>query len=231
MHSALCLATLLAEGVFLGLAWQRGWSAPDRIQRAKEAFYGIQRREIRTRLTSNKSPAGAQQSDQDFAQRAMRVTDLPLRSDISRCDSIEFGVERNSLQIDQSRYEQTRIGFDRALDADIQRLETAAIDSVQGLMEQLPPRGAKEHLMLMLTAPGDNDPKQSLDDVVKVMRRLAPDRRRKIFSEFQTPDESGASGGHAASDSRSRVANARRRSGFGANTPSSPTNAAGGPSP
>lgn len=186
---AFCLATLLAQAVLLGLAWQRGWLRPDRIQRAKEAFYGIERREIRTRLTSSKSQGGAQQSDQDLARRAMRVSDLPIRSEISRRDSIEFGVERNSLQIDHSRYEQTRIGFDRALDADIQRLETAAIDAVQSLLEQLPPRGAKEHLMLMLTAPGDNDPKQALDDVVKVMRRLSPDRRRKIFSEFQSKEE------------------------------------------
>jgi hypothetical protein len=228
---ALCLATLLSEGVLLGLAWQRGWLRPDRIQRAKEAFYGIQRREIRTRLTSNKSQSGAQPSDQDFTQRAMRVSDLPLRSDISRRDSIEFGVERNSLQIDHSRYEQTRIGFDRALDGDIQRLETAAIDAVQSLLEQLPPRGAKEHLMLMLTAPGDNDPKQSLDDVVKVMRRLAPDRRRKIFSEFQTPEESAQVEAMLRRIREVESQTPGEGVDSGANTPSSPANAAGGPPP
>ena len=31
---ALCLATLVAEAVLLGFAWQRGWLRPDRIQRA-----------------------------------------------------------------------------------------------------------------------------------------------------------------------------------------------------
>jgi hypothetical protein len=228
---ALCLATLLSEGVLLGLAWQRGWLRPDRIQRAKEAFYGIQRREIRTRLASNKTPAGEQQIDRDFAQRAMRVSDLPLRSDISRRDSIEFGVERNSLQIDQSRYEQTRIGFDRALDADIQRLEIAAIDAVQGLLEQLPPRGAKEHLMLMLTAPGDNNPKQSLDDVVKVMRRLAPDRRRKIFSEFQSPEESAQVEAMLRRIREVESQTPAEGADSGTSTPPLPANAAGGPPP
>lgn len=187
---AFCLATLIAEGALLGLAWQRGWLNADRVQRAKEAFYGVRRREIRTRLTSSKSTEGAAQDDQTLSDRAMRISDLPLRSSASRRDSIEIGVERNSLQIDQSRYEQTRIGFDRALDADIERLENSAIDSVQGLLEQLPPRGAKEHLMLMLTAPGDSNPKQALSDVVTVLRRIAPDRRRKIFAEFQTVEES-----------------------------------------
>jgi hypothetical protein len=187
---AFCIATLLAEGGLLGLAWQRGWLKADRLQRAREAFYGVHRRAIRTRLTSSKSKEGAKDDDQTVSDRAMRISDLPLRFSVSRRDSVEIGVERNSLQIDQSRYEQTRIGFDRALDNDIKRLETAAIDAVQGLLEQLPPRAAKEHLMLMLTAPGDSNPKQAMSDVVMVLRRIAPDRRRKIFAEFSTPEES-----------------------------------------
>lgn len=189
LFCAFCIATLIAEAALLGLAWQRNWLRPERMQRAKEAFYGVRRKEIRTRLTSAKTKDGAAQADQATYDRANRISDLPLRTSVSRRDSVEIGVERNSLQIDQSRYEQTRIGFDRALDGDISRLEVAAIDAVQGLLEQLPPRGAKEHLMLMLTAPGDNDPKQSLSDVVMVMRRISPDRRRKIFAEFQTPEE------------------------------------------
>lgn len=190
LFASFCLATLLAEAAMLGLFWQRGWFAADRLQRAKEAFYGVNRREIRARLVDNKSVDGSARLEDEVLKRAMRISDMPLRSNVSRRDSIEIGVERNSLRIDQSRYEQTRIGFDRALDADIQKLDGAAIDSVQSLLEQLSPQSAKEHLMLMLTSPGDNDPKRALDDVVVIMGRLSPDRRRKIFSEFQSPEES-----------------------------------------
>lgn len=186
---AFCAATLLAELIMLGLAWQRGWLSEGRLQRAKEAFYGVKRREIRTRLASVKSPDGVSAKDQRLRDRAMRISDMPVRTGVARRDSIEGNVERNTLRIEQSRYEQTRVGFDKALDDDIKKLENNAIDALQGLMEQLPPRVAKEHLMLMLTAPVDNDPKQALNDAVSVMRRLSPDRRRKVFSEFQSPEE------------------------------------------
>jgi hypothetical protein len=186
---SLCLATLAAQVLLLGVAWQRGWLQADRLQRAKEAFYGIQRREIRTQLVSTKTADGGLGEDVSLRERALRISDMPLRSNISRRDSIEGGVDRNSLRIDQSRYEQTRIGFDRALQGDIVKLETAAIEAVQGMLEQMAPPSAKEHIMLMLTSPGDNDPKRALDDVVAVMKRIAPDRRRKIFAEFQSPEE------------------------------------------
>ncbi len=187
---AFCLATLIAEGAMLGLAWQRGWLRGDRLQRAKEAFYGVKRREIRTRLASARSSDGTDLKDRKLRERVLRISDIPIRTLVARRDSIESNVDRNSLRIEQARYEQTRVGFDQALDADIQKLENAAMDSLQGLLEQLPPRIAKEHLMLMLTAPGDNDPKQALNDAVSVLRRLSPDRRRKIFSEFQSKEES-----------------------------------------
>lgn len=128
-------------------------------------------------------------AEEEVAARANRIRDLPLRSQATRRDAIEFGVERSTLQIDHARYEQTRIGFDKALREDMEKVQNAALDTVQSLMEQLSPQAAKEHLMLMLTAPGDNDPKQAMQDVVEVMRRLSPDRRRKIFSEFQSREE------------------------------------------
>jgi hypothetical protein len=186
---AFCLATLLTESAFFGLACQRGWIQADRIQRASEAFYGIKRREIRTRLASTTVTDGDALVNKALHERAMRVSDLPVRANVSRRDSIEIGVERNSLRIDQMRYEQTRIGFDRALNADIERMENTAIDASQSVLDQLTPTAAKEHLMLILTAPEDNDLKQALNDVVAIMRRIAPDRRRKIFAEFQTPEE------------------------------------------
>jgi hypothetical protein len=188
--AALCFSTLLAEIVLLGMFQQRGWFKAERIQRAKEEFYGVNRREIRTRLVDVKSVDGEATTDQLVMERALRSSDLPIRANVARRDSIEHGVERNSLRIDQSRYEQTRVGFDRALDADLGKLENLAIDSVQSLLEQLSPSAAKEHLMLMLTSPGDNDPKQALKDAVSVMRRMSSDRRRKVFAEFQSPEES-----------------------------------------
>jgi hypothetical protein len=186
--SAFCFATLLAELLLACIALQRGWFRPERLQLAKEAFYGVRRQEIRTRLASTLREGGVR-AEEEVAARANRIRDLPLRSQATRRDAIEFGVERSTLQIDHARYEQTRIGFDKALREDMEKVQNAALDTVQSLMEQLSPQAAKEHLMLMLTAPGDNDPKQAMQDVVEVMRRLSPDRRRKIFSEFQSREE------------------------------------------
>jgi hypothetical protein len=187
---AFCLATLITESALFSLAWGRGWIQSARIQRATEAFYGVERRAIRTHLASESVTDGDAMVNKALRERAMRVSDLPVRANVSRRDSIEIAVERNSLRIDQMRYEQTRIGFDRALDADIEKMESAAIDASQSLLDQLTPNAAKEHLMLILTAPGDNDLKQAMNDVVAILRRVAPDRRRKIFAEFQTPEES-----------------------------------------
>lgn len=187
---AFCTATLVTQSGLGLLALQRGWLQSERLQRATEAFYGIERKSIRKRIASATINDGDAKVNKSLHERAMRVSDLPLRANVSRRDSIEIGVERNSLRVDQMRYEQTRIGFDQALDNDIQRMEAAAIDASQGILDQLSASAAKQHIMLILTAPGDNDVKRAMDDVVAILRRTSPDRRRKLFAEFQTPEES-----------------------------------------
>ena len=98
------------------------------------------------------------------------------------------GRIETQLKTESNRLDSWKQSFDKRL-ADLQTAATeAALLEVQRTLEAIQPKQAKEQIMKMLAEPktAADDP---MEDVVRILKAMPLDKRKKILAEFKTPEE------------------------------------------
>jgi hypothetical protein len=187
----ICVATCITLSIGVGYAAGTGRLNRDKLLRMLAIAYDIDPLAATEDETSvADAPDREDPAIDDVVEfRAMKDLDLDLRQ-----QSVLKGLDRLStmqsqLMIEKQRYGELRDAFAARLkDLDDKALREAMAD-VQRSLEALQPKQAKEQLLRILEEePGDND--QAMRAVVGIIKGMSIDKRKKIFSEFKTEEES-----------------------------------------
>jgi hypothetical protein len=93
-----------------------------------------------------------------------------------------------ALRTESARLDDWKRSFDQRL-TDLQKATTdASLLEVQQTLEAISPKQAKEQIVKMLEEPPTphDDP---MEDVVRILKAMPLDKRKKILAEFKDPQE------------------------------------------
>jgi hypothetical protein len=95
----------------------------------------------------------------------------------------------SQIKTESKRLDTWKISFDKRL----QELETKAADTalleIQQTLEVMNPKQAKDQIVRVLEEPPTNATDRPLQDVVTILKTMSLDKRKKILTEFKTPEE------------------------------------------
>jgi len=180
-----CAATVLAEVVILGWLWSQGSLDSAAIRRVVALAVG---REAPAQGTTDSAaterPRSAEQAS--LREQALALAEqspyLKLRRQAVAGEGTSLQRRLADLQEDRRRYQLLISGFRQKLD----QLETEARQNsmieLQRTLEAIHPKQAKDQLVQMLTDGAH-------DAVVKIVGNMTLEKRRKVLTEFKTPEE------------------------------------------
>ena len=174
-----CIATVIAQGVVLGVLWSNGYLDSARLAQATAALYGIDLVELSTEVTEQ-LPGGTEQPslEQIAEQRALVFKHLDLREQAIRQGRDNLSFVKRQLQKDLNELKNVRQQFKTELDA----LETQTVEEgdnkVRRIFENVEPKQAKQLMIQMID---DNE----LEEVVRMYAAMPPARQAEIAAEFK----------------------------------------------
>ena len=180
---AFCVATILAQGIILGISAFHGNLKHDTMVKAIALLNGIDITgdQIRKMLDESRQVPVPTYDDVKNT-RAMQDKNLQMRQE---------SIERMKTQVDEmlAELKAETSDFDRRKDEFyvlLDKYEKEALDEglqkVQQTIEQLSPEQAKDQLLRILK-------EEEIDDVVAIVKEMASDKRKKILGEFQNEEE------------------------------------------
>lgn len=174
-----CTATTIAQVMIVAVVWWKGGLTADKRARMLEVIYDVDRAALRQQRQSAQLQRAGRQA---VAARAVECPDLRIRDGSFRQSLGELLALENAVKQEQQRSELRKMDFDGML----AKLEKEALDAslleVRRTLEVMQSRQAKAQLLRMLQ---DN----ALDDVVAMVKTMPLAKRKRIFSEFKTPEE------------------------------------------
>jgi hypothetical protein len=183
---ALAVGTFVTLVVVLAMLWWKGVLADERMYAMLAALQGIQA----TKPTETKLDPDAEQPsfNQILNARTVASLDLDLRESAIDKSLGELRTLETQLVTESKRLDNWKSSFDKRL-ADLQTAATeASLLELQRTIEVIAPKQAKEQLLKMLEEPktATDDP---MEDIVRILKAMPLDKRKKILAEFKTPDE------------------------------------------
>ncbi|PQO29912.1 hypothetical protein [Blastopirellula marina] len=183
----LCVATVLAQIICVAMFANSGTFTKDKLYSLMALVYGIDEDAIREEA-QNKDQPEVDREEPDMQQIIDERAERHLALDF-RIQALDTGIEnlrnmQSRLMEERRRYDQLKNGFDQRLKALEDGVLDDAILEVQRTLEALDPRQAKEQILMML----ERDDKAMID-VVKIIKAMSTDKRKKIMGEFRTEDE------------------------------------------
>lgn len=179
--SYVAVATLITQLVLMGVFATAGYLTKDKFYGALAVFYGI--------------PPVATESDERFRGdgsanstlheaiqvRSISSLDLDLREQaIERGLSELLGLQQG-VQERIARHEKMKTSFEAELSSLKQEAQDESLNKLQEILELMKPKQAKEQILKML----DDD---AMGDVVTIMKKMAPDKQKKVMAEFDKGD-------------------------------------------
>lgn len=186
-----CIGTVLAQAVLLAMLWWKGAFADQRVLAMYAALYGIAPESD----AASRGPAADSNAEQlslvEIAQRRMLSSlDLDLRETAIDKGLADLRNIRTEIATEDDRLNLWKQTFDDRL----KKMESTALDTslleVQKTLEAIHPKQAKEQILRMLDDAPDGHNEQALQDIVKILKAMPLDKRRKILGEFKSEDES-----------------------------------------
>jgi hypothetical protein len=183
---ALAVGTFVSLVIVLGMLWWKGALADERIYAMLAALQGIKAGPPPEKPID---PDAEQPSfNQVLEARLVASLDLDLRENAIDKSLGELRTLESQLRTESKRLDDWKTSFDRRL-ADLQTAATdASLLELQRTLEAIQPKQAKEQLLKMLAEPKsvtDNP----MEDIVRILKAMPLDKRRKILAEFKTPEE------------------------------------------
>lgn len=113
--------------------------------------------------------------------------DMRDRSLQNAVDDLNFYGE--NLDIERERYESMRLDFEDQLARIEGAVNNTSLIQLRDTIANLDPAQAKDQIMTFLQRSDDSGDQEIANDVVVMIKTMPIDKRKKIFSEFQTDAE------------------------------------------
>lgn len=185
---AFCTGTLIAEFLLLSMfIFNGGWGRLDPYVLAA-IFYGIDQATL------------AEYQDEINPDKSFSVVGLDELSRKNMAQILNLDMRERSLQtaIDDLRFYEATLGTERQrydylrtdFEDQLARLEGVANNAnlirLRDAIANLDPTQAKDQIMTFLQNADDSGDQEIANDVVVMIKTMPIDKRKKIFSEFQT---------------------------------------------
>jgi hypothetical protein len=184
---AFCIGTVISLTVISAMLWWKGVLTEERIYGMLAALQGIQPPPP-PKLTALDTDAEQPSFEQILNARLRASLDLDLRESAIDKALGDLRTIETALKSESSRLDSWKQSFDKRL-TDLQSAASeASLREVQQTLEAIQPKQSKDQLMKMLAEPKTptNDP---MEDVVRILKAVQLDKRKKILAEFKTPEE------------------------------------------
>jgi hypothetical protein len=184
---AFCIGTVISMAVVGGMLWWKGVLNDERMYAMLAALQGI-KAPPPPKLTATDTGAEQPSYDQILGARLRASLDLDLRENAIDKSLGDLRTIETSLKSESLRLDSWKQSFDKRL-ADLQSAASeTSLREVQQTLEAMQPKQSKDQLMKMLAEPKttNNDP---MEDVVRILKAMPLDKRKKILQEFKTPEE------------------------------------------
>jgi hypothetical protein len=186
-----CVATVVAEAGAVGMLAAQGVLTRDKLIQCLAALYGVNLREIEDKAKkAHEPPPNEQPSYADIVkQRALASRQLDLREAALDKALVDMRALAAQLRTERERYDQLKLQFDQRLAQLEQAFTDTALQEVQRTLEVLQPNQAKDQILRMLKAQTPEEEERVNRDVVTIIKSMALDKKKKIFTEFKTDEE------------------------------------------
>lgn len=177
-----CMATVIATVLGALYASNRGWLTEEKLLRMVAVARGL---DPYPRQGSRQPAEPPQQpSLDDIARaRALRARDLELRELALETGLADLKYEQTKLADEKDRYEVIKTAFEAKLRELRDGALAANLEQVRLILENIPPKQAKDQLLKML-AEGE------IDQAVTLLSAMPIAKRAKILKEFKTEPNS-----------------------------------------
>ncbi len=183
----LCVATVLAQVICVVLFANSGTFTKERFYSLMALVYGIDEAAIRDQA-QQVDEVDEDNEEPDMQQIIDARAERHLALDF-RIQALDNGTDnlrnmQSSLMEERRRYDQLKASFDQRLKSLEEGIQEDAIVELQRTLEAIDPRQAKDQMLMML----ERD-RAAMIDVVKIIKAMSTDKRKKIMGEFRTEEE------------------------------------------
>jgi hypothetical protein len=176
-----CVATVLSLAVGLVVIWLKGHLGRDRTLDILSTIHG---------LPTTADHNNKQGEDEDpqlvyeevLEKRALANLDLSLRTSALDNAMTEILLQQSRLDESRRQYSEMLKQFESRLSEIRSGASDRALRDVQSTLEDLAPDQAKKQIVKMMQS-------GSIDNVVEILKAMAPDKRKKITAVFADDDE------------------------------------------
>jgi hypothetical protein len=184
---AVSIGTFVSVLVILAMLWMKGTLSDERLYAMLAALQGIEPPPP-PKLVALDANSEQPSLQQVLASRTVAALDLDLRENAIDKSLGDLRTLEMQLQTESRRLDNWKESFDKRL-SDLQKAATEdALLEVQRTLEAISPKQAKEQLMKTLAEEktASDDP---MEDIVRILKAMPLDKRRKILAEFKSPEE------------------------------------------
>lgn len=180
--AAVCVATVTAEALLLGLLYSRGKLDEPTVLRIVAAANGIEMRGLAS-VEAEQPGDGEEVSLEALARaRALKGRDIELREQALGENMAVVKSEYNKLIEEKDRYERIKTAFRAQLDELREGVLANNRETARLILEDIKPKQAKDQVLRMVK-------EGELKDVVKLLSLMPTAKRKKIIGEFKTEEE------------------------------------------
>ncbi|HTN74856.1 MAG TPA: hypothetical protein VL096_06400 [Pirellulaceae bacterium] len=186
-----CLATVLVQVGAIGVLSAQGLLTQEKIFQCLAAFYGVNLHEIEEKANAANAPPPDEQPafEEVIKKRALASRDLVLREAAIDKALVDVRALTAQLKTERERYDQLKQQFDARLAQLEQVFTDTSLQEVQRTLEVMQPKQAKDQILRMLEEVTEAEKEKVNRDVVTMLKAMPLDKRKKIVSEFKTPEE------------------------------------------
>ncbi len=181
--AAVCVATVIAEGLMLAYLHSRGKLDEQTVQKMVAVASGVELASSRAARAVEAESAREQASLEDVArERALKSRDLELREQALNDSAAIVKTEYAKLVDEKDRYERIKAAFRAQLDELREGSLAENRETARAILENMKAKQGKDQILRMVK---DGEMK----DVIKILSLMPGTKRKKILDEFKTDEE------------------------------------------
>lgn len=187
----LCIATCIAEAIYLGSIAANGKLGKGEMNEIAAIVYGVDRETVIRHYEKYSPEEFIEPVDLEAleVQEQLRHFDIDVRENaiIKAIDDLKFYEE--DLNVERNRYDNLRLDFERrwALIGDTSSSQDVV--ELRQTLQAMTPAQAKEQIIRLFELSKQNVDEEIANDAVAIIRTMPIDKQRKIVAEFRTPQE------------------------------------------
>lgn len=189
-----CVATVLAQAVVLGMLWWKGAFSDDRVVAMFAALHGIHpgKPGVEGAVAKSKDGHGHEQPslEEVSRQRLLASLDLNLRESTLDKALLELRTLEQQVATENERLKQWQQGMDQRIARAENTVLESSLQELQQTLMVISPKQAKEQILKMLQTSTDGSDLRAMNDVVRMLKAMPLDKRKKILGEFKSAPES-----------------------------------------